>query len=456
MIALYTAASRNWRVSLWAAALAAVPLLLGSAAWTEGNATNSPALRFIKAIPVKPTPQNIAGGMFSFDISWVDPANGLYYLGDRSNSAIDVVDTTGAFTGKPDSLFGQIGGSFNGKPIFSGDTGSTATSGPDGVTAAFPCIFAGDGTSTAVSFNAAVSFTTPVSQVSTGGLFRVDEMAFDPKDRVLIAANNADTPPFATLFSVDSSCRLTIAAKTVFTTAASGVNATNGAEQPAWEPITGRFYTSIPEIGGPGGGGPNGAVVRTNPLTGVVEAVYPVNYCQPGGLTVGPNGDLMVGCSTVFDTSGNACSTVVPAPSPTGAAAAHPATCAGSAFPQDAVCNPGRGCTGNALVSVPGVGGGDEIFYNSGDGNYYVSAGNNPIGPTIGVVASGRNATQPNTLTQLVPTLSPIPAVAKVHGAGTVHSIAASAANNHVYVPLPANNSYPNCATGCIAVFSAQ
>jgi hypothetical protein len=37
-----------------------------------------------------------------------------------------------------------------------------------------------------------------------------------------------------------------------------------------------------------------------------------------------------------------------------------------------------------------------------------------------------------------------------------VHSIAASAANNHVYVPLPANTSYPNCVQGCIAVFSAQ
>jgi hypothetical protein len=37
-----------------------------------------------------------------------------------------------------------------------------------------------------------------------------------------------------------------------------------------------------------------------------------------------------------------------------------------------------------------------------------------------------------------------------------VHSVAASAANNHVYVPLPANNNYPNCAQGCIAVFGTQ
>jgi hypothetical protein len=100
---------------------------------------------------------------------------------------------------------------------------------------------------------------------------------------------------------------------------------------------------------------------------------------------------------------------------------------------------------------VPGVGGGDEVWYNSGDGNYYVTAGNDPVGPVFGVIGS-----VVNDLTQLVPTLPPVPAVTSgpnKHGAGTVHSVAASAANNHVYVPLPANTSYPDCAQGCIAVF---
>ena len=103
---------------------------------------------------------------------------------------------------------------------------------------------------------------------------------------------------------------------------------------------------------------------------------------------------------------------------------------------------------------MPGVGGGDEVWYNSGDGNYYVTAGNDPVGPVLGVVAS-----VVNTLTQLVPTLPPVPLLpgatpgSVVHSAGTVHSIAASATDNQVYVPLPANTSYPNCAQGCVAVF---
>jgi len=120
-----------------------------------------------------------------------------------------------------------------------------------------------------------------------------------------------------------------------------------------------------------------------------------------------------------------------------------------------AICNPGKGCTGNSLVSVPGPGGGDEVWFNSGDNNYYVTGGNNPIGPTLGVVAS-----VVNTLTQQIPTLPPQAAVSNVQPIGTVHSVAASAANNHVYVPLPANTDYNlngvSCAQGCVAVFSAQ
>ncbi len=435
-----------WRFLSLLMAVAAMPLLLGIGSQSAA-AANSPALRLIKTIPIKGTAGSPNTKMFSFDISWVDPANGLYYLGDRSNADIDVIDTTGAFTGTPDTLFGQIGGAAFG---FQGDTGTTATSGPNGVTAAFPCIFAGDGNSRVVSVNGGVSFVTPVSSVSTGGQFRADEMAYDPKDGILLVANNADTPPFGTLLTVNkTTCAMSNPIKVAFTTA-NGVNATNGAEQPVWDPTTQRFYISIPEINGPGGGGPNGAVARLT-ISGVIETIYPINFCQPAGLTLGPNGDLLVGCNTVFDSNGVACTAVVPAPSAT----AHPATCTGVANPQAAVCNPGRGCTGNALVAVPGAGGGDEIYFNAGDGNYYLTAGNNPLGPSVGVIASGATAT-PNTLTQLIPTLPPVPASAGVHGAGTVHSIAASAGNNHIYVPLPANTAYANCAQGCIAVFSAQ
>ncbi len=452
---LRAAAKKCWRSSVLATSFGATLLFLGSPAWAQGQAAadpNAPALRLIKLIPINGTAASPNTQMFSFDISFVDPATGLYYLADRSNKALDVIDTT------TDTLFGQIGGSAPGQANFAGDTGTSATSGPNGVVAASPCIFATDGPSRVVSFNSSVSFTAVASSVSTGGTMRVDEMAFDPLDRLLLVINNADTPPFGTLISVSATCGLTVGTKIVFN-AANRVNATNGAEQPVWVGgTTRRFFLSVPQFDGVAS---RGGVVQIT-ASGVVEGIYQVNFCSPAGLTVGPNGDLLVGCNTVFDTSGNACTAVG-----TTAAAFVPAKCTGIANPQAAICNPGRGCTpaNGSLVAVPGVGGGDEVWFNSGDQNYYVTAGNDPKAPVLGVIASGATST-PNTLTQIVPTLYAQQAVGTagtssfVHSAGTVHSITASAANNHIYVALPANTAYQlngvGCAQGCIAVFSAQ
>jgi hypothetical protein len=300
------------------------------------------------------------------------------------------------------------------------------------------------------------NFLVPVSSQSTGGQFRADELAFDPADKLLFVVNNADDPPFATIFNVGANCDLSFQTKILFNNQSIGLPATNGAEQPVWEPITRHFYVSIPEIDGPGGGGPTGGVAAFTPF-GKFDAFYTINFCQPAGLTVGPNGDLLVGCNTVFDTQGNACKAVVPSPNLPNTAAGAPATCPAYANPQSFILNPSKGGT---PVAVPGVGGGDEVWFNSGDGNYYVTAGNNPIGPTLGVIKSGANV-----LTQLVPTLPPTVAVPGVHGSGTVHSVAASSVSNHVYVPLPGNNAYTivsngklvdDCAAGCIAVFSAE
>ena len=478
---LWTRARRLWRSSAWAAVGAAVGLL-GSAAWAQNQASgdpNAPALRLINIVPINGTKASPTTQMFSFDISWWDPTTGLYFLADRSNAALDVIDTTGTNAGRcgstdtgPDTLCGQIGGPGVG---FAGDTGNSGTSGPNGVTVApnIPCIFATDTFSAAthantsgrvVSFNYNASFTTVVSSINTGGTHRADELAFDPRDNVILAINNADTPPFGTLISVSSTCQLSIVKQIVFN-AANGVNASGGAEQPVWMGPTaafpvGKFFVSIPQFDNVAS---RGGVLQLG-AAGGIDGIYQVNFCGPAGLTVGPNGDLLVGCNTVFDTAGNACAAVGTTPS-----AFVPARCTGIANPQVAICNPGRGCSpaSGSLVAVPGTGGGDEVWFNSGDNNYYVTAGNDPKAPILGVVASGASTTAtPNTLTQVVPTLYAVQAVGTagtssfVHSAGTVHSVAASAANNHVYVPLPANTAYQlngvGCAQGCVAVFSAQ
>ena len=77
---------------------------------------------------------------------------------------------------------------------------------------------------------------------------RSDELAYDPQDGILLVVNNADSPPFATLISVNkSNGHLTLGARITFDQAHAGFDATNGAEQPVWNKDTGKFYLSIPE-----------------------------------------------------------------------------------------------------------------------------------------------------------------------------------------------------------------
>src|SRR5439155_2870257 len=212
---------------------------LGSVAWAQADEPDpAPALRLLKIIPINGTSARPTTKLFSFDISFVDPTpfaghpQGLYYLADRSNAALDVIDIA------TETLFGQIGGNGMGQANFKGDTGTTATSGPDGVAAAYPCIFAGDGDSRLLSFNGAVSFTTVVSAPNTGGQRRVDEMAIDPADGLVIAANNAEIVapgPFSTIYSYNkTTCALSNPIRTTFTTLPGGHTNTNGIEQPVW------------------------------------------------------------------------------------------------------------------------------------------------------------------------------------------------------------------------------
>jgi len=324
-----------------------------------------------------------------------------------------------------------------------GFTGNNGTSGPNGVVAAFPWLFVTDANSRVVSINLHNGNT--VGDVSTGGApgLRADELAYDANDGLLLVVNNADTPPFASLIRVNQvSGALTIVKRITFDTMHTRVDATNGAEQPVWEPVTGKFYLSIPQVG------PNlkdGAVIRISPA-GAVEVQYPIQFCQPAGLTVGPNVDLLAGCNTVFDTAGNA----------------WDSTKNVTAAPIQVILD---ARTGAIEKIVPGVGVGDEVWFNKGDGNYYTASSTSPLRPTEVIAATSLTAqgaailgvidARDKTVKQLVPTFN-TPAVTTgplLHAASTAHSVAANAANNQVFVPLGANNVFPNCLTGCIAVY---
>jgi len=382
----------------WLTLSSLVMIAFGPAAAPAGDDRGGGAVRLRKTIPVK--------GLVVFDISFVDPATQLYYLADRSNKVIDVVDA------RRDVLVRQIKGNFK------GFTGNNDTSGPNGVVVSGHFLFVTDANSRIVTID--LRTDTIVSEVSTGGEpgLRADELAYDPEDGLLLPVNNADSPPFATLIKVDKQTgKLTVVKRITFN------NATNGAEQPVWDAGTGKFYISIPEIDGKVSDGAVGRISRS----GALETLFPVHFCQPAGLSLGPNQGLLLGCSQVFDTAGNPWT------------AASKTTAAPTQIVMDAR-------TGKLDKTVKGVGGSDEVWFNEGDGRYYTASRNNPGGPVLGVIDSERQ-----TLVQVVPTFntpasSPPPR-------GTAHSVAANPHNNHVFVPLPANNVFPGCLDGCIAVF---
>ncbi|HLQ49141.1 MAG TPA: hypothetical protein VK233_09210 [Candidatus Dormibacteraeota bacterium] len=380
--------------------MSVVVAMFAGAARAEDGGRNG-AVRLVKTIPVP-------GHMVVFDISFVDPATQLYYLADRSHKVIDVIDA------KRDVFVKQIAGGFK------GFTGNNDTSGPNGVVVSGKFLFVTDANSRIVT----IDLTTDkiVSEVSTGGApgLRADELAYDPEDGLLLPVNNADDPPFATLIKVDKKTgKLAVLNRITF------ANATNGAEQPVWDAGTGKFYISIPELNHDVS---DGAVGRIS-TKGVLETLFHVKNCQPAGLSLGPRQDLLLGCSAVFDTAGNPWTS------------ASPTTAAPSQVIMDAK-------TGKIDRVVPGVGGSDEVWFNEGDGRYYTASRNNPGGPVLGVIDA-----EDQTLVQVVPTFntpasSPPPR-------GTTHSVAANPHNNHVFVPLPANNVFPACLDGCIAVFGA-
>src|SRR5262245_32034834 len=353
--------------SVLALTTAVLPLLLlaHAAQADEGG----PAVRLLKIIPVPVTGANNTGGaMYSFDISWVDQSRQLYFLADRSNRVVDVVDAKAA------TFLKQISPSPPHAP-FAGFTpcvpaaGANDCAGPNGVVTAeapLPWLFVTDAPIRLLCFNFVTGATVSDIKLNPTEPTRADELAYDPRDGIILAINNAASPPFGTFVQVDKqTCALTIL-NTVVLDSAHGVDATNGAEQPVWEPDTGRFYLSIPQIGATV---THGGIVRIAPNATTVEFTYPVEFCSPAGLTVGPHHDLFIGCNTVFDTAGKVWN-------PAGTV---------TAAPKDVILNVETGKTTDVL----GVGAGDEVWFNKGDGNYYATGSGSPFRPLPVATAQG-------------------------------------------------------------------
>ncbi len=304
----------------------------------------------------------------SFDISQVDPVTRRLYFADRDNAAVDVFDTrTNTFVGRAGSFVGAV---------MKGAKVDSDHSGPDGVQVIGGQVWAGDGNSTVQIIDIATMRT--VETISTGGKARVDEMAYDPKSEIFIGVNNADEPPFATLISTKPGHA--ILGRIVFEDASDGV------EQPAYNPVDGLFYLAIPELKKQP---TKGAIAVIDPRTATVVRMIPVDNCHPTGLAKGPGDAIVVGCN---------------------------ANGKGGMPPVIAVLN----AKTDTIMLVPGIGGADMVNYNARNNQYYTASRTQPGGPVLGVIDAGTNA--------LVQTIA-------IQG-GYPHSVTSDEASGQVYLPV--------------------
>ncbi len=345
----------------------------------------APAVAGVHLIAVIPVPGR---PLTSFDISWVDGSSETYFLANRSNFGVDL------YSAEDNTFIARIGG-------FVGPSTSNDTAGPNGVLEIHSLhqLWAGDGDSTVKVFDLKTTPPSPIgAPISTGGQKRADEMAFDQRDHVLLVANDADDIPFVTFIST----RTREVLGRIFFDGVQADLATNGLEQPVWDPDTQLFYLSVPEING---NPATGEIAVIDPRSMAVVNTFPVSQCQPAGLAEGPADNLLVGCANHDDVT----------------------------FPPKLIVLDIR--TGAVLANITQVGGADEVWFNEGDNRFYVAARDNPGGPVLGVIDAVTN-----TWIQNVPT------------AFNAHSVAADRKNNHVFVPLrPPRAGHPGDPNPCVA-----
>jgi hypothetical protein len=380
----------------------------------------------------------------SYDISWVNPHRAEYYLADRSNAAIDIIDTRHLtfkrFLGK---------GKFVGVKLNAAGTAvNNDISGPDGVVTHGRWLYAGDGDSTLKVFDLDAPDASALKQtLSTGGATRVDEMALTTNGELLLTVNNAEDPPFANLFAANgdrnhSSVR-EISKITIDPVAFPG---TPAIEQPTWDPKTRRFYVSVPILGKPGGCGtatcdggmmvidPNtvtsGSFVlgSFNPATN--SGVVQLSDCGPNGITVGPHDNLLLGCTSANNPA-NTSTLVINA-------------------------------TTKNFSHVNGIVGSDEVWFNKGDGRYYTGSNRNC---KVAGAPCPAAANQQAVLGVIDGTSVLIETIPQSSGS---HSVAADSKRNLIFVPQSApvavvgaggdttNVGAGICGSnnGCVAVYS--
>jgi hypothetical protein len=289
----------------------------------------------------------------SSDIVWVDAPTRRFYFAERANFAVDVVDVeNNVFVGRVTGFAGPAGAN---PPPPNGQ-------GPNGVFVAGKKLWAGDGNSTLQVADvdpASSNYLKIIKSINTSlpecdtptshHCDRVDEIGYDPEDHITLASNNQPNSPAAPFGRAEPYATF-VDGKTYKILGHVTFPGATGIEQPLWVPALHRFFLTV--VGYKDNGGSNhgfGEIAVINPKTMRVEKDYSPGDCRTSGEVLGTNNHLLVSC--------------------------------GRAVIINAL-------TGQVENRIAQIGGGDEVWFNSGDGLFYVSAGDTstPPVPSIGLI----------------------------------------------------------------------
>jgi hypothetical protein len=461
-----TCSSRVTSRKLWltSAVGAFAALALAGTAWTSEGPKKDEVFKVTHVIQVPPATTNTAGTLFSFDISWYDPVLNKYFLADRNNKSVDVID------GATHSITQHVNSGF------AGFSGNNDTSGPDGLATVnnHTEVWVGDSPGKVwVQDSTTLAVKTlpgaAPNPIIVGGTTRADEFCTDTKNNVVMIASPAEgnpfgptaTPPTAATYpyvTFISTTTYKVIGKLTFdgSAAAGGLKATNGLEQCGWSPKTGKFYQNVPENNGAGNDTSPGAVAVIDPTTMKVTTSFPVPIADcagPQGMAIGPDNQILLGCN---------------AKSPDG-------------HRNVVVINANNGAV---LKTIPDLGGADEVWFNDGDGHYVIPSCNTPCrtvpvtgavtGPELLGIVDAHELRLDHTVTVGFQNSD---TTVTSGNPRTIHSAAANSKTGEIYLPIPAvggnapqfdptlcdsfgqgitRTGSPSAATGCIVILKAK
>ena len=408
----------------------------------DGNSSKKDEVfKVTTVIQVPAAASNTAGTLFSFDISWFDPKLNKFFLADRNNKAIDVVDAKnpgGGVTPFPNPNFHGV------------DPRGNDFSGPDGVLTANNSteLWVGDSPGRVWVMDAKTgAIKTPAQMnnqanpISVGGEGRADELCYDPKDNIILIASPHDG--FVT----------SISATTYKVLNRLDIKTGSGIEQCAWNPKDGNFYQNVPNDPDPGD--QVLVISPTTPLKVVRPITIDINDCSGvRGNAFGLDNQLLIGCSTPSPPNNQRNSIVIDATS---------------------------GPTAKVLKVLTNKGGADEVWFNPDTNHYVIPNCNTPcrtVGAKgteqLGIVDSAKLLLDASVTVaeQNGVTTSPPGATGNPR---TIHS--AAAGGNLIFLPIPAVGGVvpqfdptlcdsfddtiarvgsPTTAIGCIVILKAK